>query len=719
MTRLSACASLVIVIAFVALANAQDRDARERVQASVTFGFDNSIESDRWTAVTITVSSGETPFGGVATLTHPVGDRTTASYTVPIATTPGRETVSHIYAHFPIYCGSATLRITDARTGRAVFTQRFDQGLSRDALPMPAQSSRSQRGMLSVGDTGLARAHRVWRDTAALNDDTESEGYFGMGSRGRVFDPEDPEDLAEILNGMGFHACPPGAMPDARVGYDSFALIAVRADDADAARAALPAIHEWTRRGGVLVVIADSPGDEWQRWLAPGIADGIEFGPASRHAVPAECARAAGAAADDAPARAIACTDDSPWRLRWQLRDNSDLGLMAYRDHGFGRVVVLGVSPRRVPKTLDDKAEASLFVNIIRPPLMPILRETAFTRAGEYYVGTQGSTAAALRRVTGERAVSDGVFPWILGAGLALALLLGPIDALVLRRFHRTNRSWATALGWIALASVVAYTVPTRLRAGPTSFMQFQIADMIDGEWSSVTCHGVFAGSTRRSRYDGAPSDSWWRPVTGSTMFGRGGPSPLAQTHNLFQRPADTGKPPGSPLLERTHRIWTFSSFVSESDEPAPLNVESFTEADEGRLELVLRRDAGDITSVMLRDDFGWRVGQLQTTDDAAGLSTFVFDRVSASEPPASSGLARSAGWTPWNDETSLYTAMKLGDAEARGHAIERLIADGPVVCVYVEFDGGPATISLDEPLEASRAGVARLVLQRPGGQSQ
>lgn len=718
MTRLSAWVSLLLLIPLITLANAQDRGERGRIQANVTFGFDNSIESERWTPVTITVSSGEAPFGGIATLTHPIDDRTSASYTVPIATTPGRETVSHIYAHFPLYCGSATLRITDARTGRPVFTQRFDQGLSRDALPMPAQSNRSQRGMLSVGDTGLARAHRVWRDAAALNDDTQSEGYFGMGSRGRVFDPEDPDDLAEIFNGMGFSACPPAAMPDARVGYDSFALIAVRADDADAARAALPAIHEWTRRGGVLVIVADSPGDEWRRWLAPGIAEGIEFGPASRHAVPTECARAVGAAADDAPARAIARTDGSPWRLRWQLRDNPDLGLMAYRDAGFGRVILLGVSPRRIPKALDDKAEAALFVNIIRPPLMPILRETAFSRAGEYYVGTHGPVAAALSRVTGERAVSDGVFPWILGAGLALALLLGPIDALILRRFHKTNRSWATALGWITLASVVAYTVPTRLRAGPTSLMQFQIADMIDGEWSSVTCHGVFAGSTRRSRYDGAPTDSWWRPVTGSTMFGRGGPGPLAQSHNLFQQPADTGKPPGSPLLERMHRIWTFSSFVSESDEPAPLAVESFSEIDDGRLELVLRREAGDITSVIMRDDLGWRVGELQATDDVPGLSTFVFDRVSTSEPPASSGLAREAGWTPWNDETSLYAAMKFGDAEARGHAIERLVADGSVVCIYVQFDDGPATISLDEPLEANRTGVARLVLQRPGGQS-
>ena len=104
---------------------------------------------------------------------------------------------------------------------------------------------------------------------------------------------------------------------------------------------------------------------------------------------------------------------------------------------------------------------------------------------------------------------------WIVLALLvALALLVGLVDPIVLGRLRLRRLSWLTAAGWIALASVVAWQLPGLVRATRTQAGIVEIIDQgPDGIAHRVGLITLFADSSMQASYD-ASLGSWWRGVS-------------------------------------------------------------------------------------------------------------------------------------------------------------------------------------------------------------
>ncbi|NLH15627.1 MAG: hypothetical protein GX455_03505 [Phycisphaerae bacterium] len=111
---------------------------------------------------------------------------------------------------------------------------------------------------------------------------------------------------------------------------------------------------------------------------------------------------------------------------------------------------------------------------------------------------------------------------WIIGLLTLLAVLLGPVDYLVLKRMERLPLTWVTSAGWIALFTIGAYFGVQVLRGGSMQVRSVSVMDGIQGQPESRVTYttGIFA-----PRSDDYPLDKpqvlldrrqWWSGITPS-----------------------------------------------------------------------------------------------------------------------------------------------------------------------------------------------------------
>ena len=84
---------------------------------------------------------------------------------------------------------------------------------------------------------------------------------------------------------------------------------------------------------------------------------------------------------------------------------------------------------------------------------------------------------------------------WVILLLTALALLLGPVDYIVLKRIGRLPLTWLTCTFWIAVLTVGAYYGVQYLRSGDMEMRVVSVLDGIENEgsaWSTSYC-GLFA----------------------------------------------------------------------------------------------------------------------------------------------------------------------------------------------------------------------------------
>jgi hypothetical protein len=229
------------------------------------------------------------------------------------------------------------------------------------------------------------------------------------------------------------------------------------------------------------------------------------------------------------------------WSLRWKHEDGS--ALLAEGAVGFGWVTIVGLDPRRATVMASDAGARPVWADALTNLLADWQEANApgaspgqgiVWQEGQEFgsLAVKGFTAwssrmAALDRVAaavGE--TGHGLFPLIAASMLLLAALIGPVDAMVLRRLRLRHRSWATALGWIGLATLAAYIAPTLGRGGRTTVSRVAVVDCIAPADSSVPAlawrtgvTGIFAGQSMQRQLEGMAAGSWWRPVAATHEF--------------------------------------------------------------------------------------------------------------------------------------------------------------------------------------------------------
>lgn len=309
------------------------------------------------------------------------------------------------------------------------------------------------------------------------------------------------------------------------------------------------------------------------------------------------------------------------WKVRWagsvppaQATAGQERGILAEGPYGFGWIVVVGANPNQLTATSSPDAICAMWTRLTdqalldwksRPPTSSpsnpfVVQPDPSLAGGGADVGQAKSNA--MERLAQVPIIGDGVFYALAAALFVLALFLGPIDSLVLRRLRARHWSWATSLMWIALASVAALYIPNLLRNGPTQVNRVSVIDVLASArvggvgpaaplaWrTSYT--GVYASNTARREFAQDSPGAWWRSVSAETFmsYNRGGREqrsaavtaavqllPDFDALDASDRWAGMnlrpGRADGNRLTPAVYKIWTFRTFMDQARAKPPID---------------------------------------------------------------------------------------------------------------------------------------------------
>ncbi|MBN1817175.1 MAG: hypothetical protein JW828_07415 [Sedimentisphaerales bacterium] len=154
---------------------------------------------------------------------------------------------------------------------------------------------------------------------------------------------------------------------------------------------------------------------------------------------------------------------------------------------------------------------------------------------------------------------------WVILLLTLLAILLGPVDYIVLKRKEMLPLTWVTSTGWIILFSIGAYYGVQALRGGSLQIRMVSTTDGIQGAgrcWRTEFC-GIFAPRSSDYIFDDAKDlydkKQWWSGVSPSeTQIYSYRQQPGSR--NLFCTQEDGANIPWSIPVN----IWTTQTLMNE-----------------------------------------------------------------------------------------------------------------------------------------------------------
>jgi hypothetical protein len=202
-------------------------------------------------------------------------------------------------------------------------------------------------------------------------------------------------------------------------------------------------------------------------------------------------------------------------------------GLLASGPSGLGQVVLIGIEPESAARMMSKDVATALWRDAI-DGVLPHWCRVSFGPTGfnAYWSGsgadntTTEAITASLDSITTTPAIGSGFFVVLAFATAALALLVGPVGWLLLRRRRRLAGFWKFSLLCIALASVIALIAPMLLRSGETTVGRFACVDAIADprgaliSGASTAVMGAFAGKPGAMAPPGTSQTAWVRGIS-------------------------------------------------------------------------------------------------------------------------------------------------------------------------------------------------------------
>jgi hypothetical protein len=707
-----ACVAILAVLAFPAWGALPEI-------ARIDWGYDGALRAEAWNPVRVWLRS-DRAFSGMLTAEYTQDGSQSARVSVQAACTPGVDSPVELLILPASHCSTIALTLTLSGGGDSV-RREIDAATTGLGFTMRA----GPEGALTVLGLGATSVVANSGESAVRTRDFSSPAVPATAAI-----PEKRERWSYV----SVVRAEAGRMPLAWTGYDATGVVVVPGDlgmdprEGVDARA-LAALRDWVMQGGTLVVQVEGAGSAWARFVDDGLgmpvtvreSDAVELEPRIRGLMSVAQEREPIEIAKSAQGRLIELTEsgrNAGWTLDWTNAGptagrggDARAGLMAHGPVGFGSVTLLGVDPSRVPATAKKDWQMSVWRRVLAERLFAGFsdNEAEFRRSWNWGWISSGKDEASrrgiagyLNAITSVPVVGDGAFVGIAGCVVILALLVGPIDALGLRRLGMRQRSWATALAWIALASLGAYAAPRLVRTGKHAFNRGVVEDVIQpGEApgggslvarSGVT--GIFGASPCVVRMSGSPAGTWWRGV-----------SPLQSWNSrrtwlaalpLAQRSAEGGGgrecAPGALGLSQ----WTYRTLADMS----PVRV-----VQSGMGARVTREGAGWIVEVsgvprgaslvkgggtrLVVGELAMRLEESATTE---GSWRFVTDGM----------LARVSGGKQNEQDvpeaTAQHGVFPLPGARERYEAIASRIATGRWALVVLDLKESACDLTLDAP---------------------
>ncbi|MEQ8316467.1 MAG: hypothetical protein RIE77_11380 [Phycisphaerales bacterium] len=559
---------------FVATCQAQSEQRLSGPTVLLDLGFNGTLPADRWAPVRVVVSPLEEAVQGVARIRVTMPNGSIITTLVPVATTPGRETIVPATVWIPPSIGS--LHVAFLSESGSIIAQT-SYGAVAGAQAVRLQPPTHMPIILGVGTPSLRLAFGL---------ETYERDFSGPGGeivRARAA-------VARVVSAVPPAIGLPPWMPTDAMAYDGLSAVVIDGAVADRLEPdALDALREWIVSGGRLQVV-NANNNGLRLILGQYLPEGLSIGPTRQVEMP----DALGGPGPMAARTFDASSMPTAWKAEWQ-------GLTATGPVGLGMVSITGFDP----DVLADQDRISATEMAWHTMMGPLITDR-LERGRRLLNGTQWddtsletvSTIAVLDWVSRAPVVGRGAFLAIFAMMFVLAFALGPIDRFILKRLRSLHRWWLTAAAWIALATVGAWMAPSHVRSGPTSVGSMRVVDSWQdptGEtlaWQH-TVSGIFLNRSASIYFDDLERTSWlsaathpWQPTTmGSLSLVSTGSAPVV-------RPT-------------TGRLWTTRNFEQQGLTTLPISVR-FSE-DRRRFELRLSGPGVDrIEHVAVRTDRRW-----------------------------------------------------------------------------------------------------------------
>jgi len=288
---------------------------------------------------------------------------------------------------------------------------------------------------------------------------------------------------------------------------------------------------------------------------------------------------------------------------------------------------------------------------------------------------------------------------WVIGLLVTMAVLIGPVNYLVLKMVGRLPLTYVVSLGFIALFTVGArYAVPY-IRSGPMRVRAVSVTDGVEGgaEGWSTTYLGLYAPLSDDYKLTGAQAESWWSATTPmeseEVYLGNYDYQWRTASRSVYYYQADGGNVPYSVPVS----IYSMQCLVSQQRGEVGFRAE------------VRREGKRLVVRVVNTSDAPIRGGYVRL----AGNMLLPFDTVPANSERTFEGeLTRAQDWSnclgryydPWRSGSYAW-GVGGGDFDrdaaffargclARTRAIESLLDEGAAV-VCAEFEAAPVAIGV------------------------
>ncbi len=538
-------ASLIAMVIAVLFPVAAAQAAPPKVKiVAVTPLMSDFLTAERFNVLRVYLSS-ELAISGEVRLTFDQDASQRATVVVPFSTTPGQTIPVDIVAAFPNRLDVATLTAGDARV-------RLERGIGGN-LSLPRVISNDVIAIVTV--PGRDALTRGFRDL--------------------------PTPDRSPMQGREYITVTPGQMPRQWIGLDAVDAVIITQDAFDLLdNSQQAALRTWLESGGEVVHIVGPAGPAWRDLLTDGpAAEFFDIGDQMQRPITAVELDAFGLPkANDVTyrmgARSIRLTpraSDMGWTNKGIARNRSsdllvetvtsDTAAIAVGPVGLGRLTVLGFDPLAIhPLQKPDLGPRVVAAMLPQPD------------ANQNQYGWYGSMSGRdYAQNTALQSAVDGVVRapvfglWSLiavGVGItALGLLLSVFDGLYLRRRRLQHRSWLTAIGWISIASVVAYVAPALLRDGDSQVGHAVWIEAIDhGDGPALARRAdiltVFSGRPQFVPMDLGVDRAWVRGVSTQYYLSNSGLLPPLVLPQSNDRRGDPGSaPPGIACPQWSLRV--------------------------------------------------------------------------------------------------------------------------------------------------------------------
>lgn len=523
-------------------------NARAAVSMDASFGWgDNMLPADRFAPIRITLRS-DKALGSTLVLRYKQDATQYTQLTLPASTTPGKPTSFEFVASLPSDCETMTATLYDDKN-RRIATTRWSNTLQPRTKPMPNPVGDQTIVVIAdQADNGRLGGALVNTDRQTMLLKPVSSGKWNQIVLAKKTLEEMPRNWAA---------------------YEGVAVVIINASaagqlDPDTLRA----LQLWCEQGGTLLLIADTPGENLSPWFDPAlganpvvaaslqqvsisasIADflPIDLIPSDEQDRDLHVLLSPESQPDHQPykpfravvsARPIELTNTAEhhnWQPIFLANPTTPLG--ARGPYGLGTMIVLGAPIENLASVASPETAELLWKYLLRSDVIERLNRIRNEQMWDYIDSSGGDKSEQDALHNAFDNLSDINFPVeivfvavALGTFL-LALGVGPVNAIILKRCHKQHLAWAATLGWIALASVLAWLAPLLHQTGTTMLARTSVEDILmpidfSAEpigWRSVTT-ALYPNKSGSITLDADPRGVW-RGVSPMSSFGSHTPS--------------------------------------------------------------------------------------------------------------------------------------------------------------------------------------------------